>query len=397
MRVVHVNYDGTRNGGASIAMFRMIEAQRLVGIDSVVACRCQPEEESTYQHVPSLFCRGVEFLSKVAMKLWYRHCYTTGLLNNGMADFVNSLNPDIVQLNRLHGNTIGMRELTKIKCPIVWFTHDLWPMSGVEPYPQDEWYKKGPPHDAWVNRKAWEVKRDVVNRLKGRLFVVSPSEWARAEAQESVIFKDTPCTCIHYPVNEVLVKACDNFKGMPEKRNDRFTILFGSVTGISVPIKGWDRLMSAIDRLTGEDRSAIRIRVFGCDMPSQKLHGVDVEFLGKLSLEELVPQYRAADLFAFPSRQETWGQTKTEALCCGTPVIAFDQTACADGLRHRENGWIAAADDIGGFAKGIAWFIRCWRDKMPLDIKGEASHYRPENIALQWKNFYRQILRERVA
>ena len=106
-----------------------------------------------------MFHRGVEFLAKVAMKLLFGHCYSTGLLVNGMADFVNSLHPDIVQLHWLQLNTVGIRELEKIHAPIVWFTHDLWPMSGVEPYPADEWYKNGAPKGSWINRKAWEEKR----------------------------------------------------------------------------------------------------------------------------------------------------------------------------------------------------------------------------------------------
>ena len=392
MRVIHVNHYGAKYGGASIAMFRMIEAQRKAGIDAVVACRTLIQEESVYKHDPKMFHCGVEFLSKVAMKLLFGHCYSTGLLVNGMADFVNSLHPDIVQLHWLQLNTIGMRELEKIYAPIVWFTHDLWPMSGVEPYPADEWYKNGSPKGTWINRKAWEVKRDVVSRLKGRLFVVSPSVWARTQARQSVIFKDTLCMCIHYPANDVLVKACDSFNGEPKSLNDRFTILFGATTGISAPIKGWDRLMSAVDMLADDERSVMRIRVFGCDMPSQKMHGVDVEFLGKLPLEELIPQYRAADLFAFPSRQETWGQTKTEALCCGTPVIAFDQTACAEGIRHQENGWVAPANDIEAYAEGLRWFLQRWKDRKPLIVRDEVTDYTPIIIGEQWECFYQKIL-----
>ena len=395
MRVVHVNYDGEKDGGASIAMFRIIEAQREVGIDVAVACRCRPVESQTYQYVPSLFYRGVEFLSKVAMKLRYGRCFSTGLIDNGMADFVNSLQPDIVQLNWLQANTMGVKELTKIKCPIVWFTHDLWPMSGVEPYPAEEWFKKGPPDDFWLNKKVWGRKREVVKRLKGRLYVVSPSEWACKQARDSIVFKDIACTCIHYPANKILVKACEDFNGKTKIHNDRFTILFGATTGISAPIKGWDRLMSAIDLLTDEERQLMKIRVFGCETPSQKMHGVDVEFLGRLTIEELIPEYRRADLFAFPSRQETWGQTKTEALCCGTPVIAFDQTACANGIRHQKNGWIAPADNIGAYADGIRWFLKRWHENAPLDIRGEVDIYRPDAVAVEWKSFYESILDRR--
>ena len=392
MRVVHLNHYGAKYGGASIAMFRIIEAQRKAGIDSVVVCRTLSQEKYVYKYETSAFHRGEEFFSKVAMKLLFGHCYSTGLLRNGMINFVNSLDPDIVHLNWLQLNTVGIRELERITAPIVWFLHDLWPMSGVEPYPADEWYKNGAPKGSWINRKAWEVKRDVVSRLEGRLFVVCPSEWAKRQAEESVIFRNTPCECIKYPVSEVLVNACKDYNTERKPHTDKFTILFGATTGIESPIKGWDRLMAAIDRLTDNERAAIRIRVFGCDMPPQKIHGVDVDFLGTLTTEQLVPLYRDADLFALPSRQETWGQVKTEALCCGTPVIAFDQAACAEGIRHQENGWIASAGDIDAFTEGIRWFLRLWEKQTSLFVHNEAVDYTPDAIGMQWRHFYQRIL-----
>ena len=69
--------------------------------------------------------------------------------------------------------------------------------------------------------------------------------------------------------------------------------------------------------------------------------------------EKLAQQYRDADVFAFPSRQETFGQTKIEALACGTPVIVFDETACAEGIKQLVNGYIAEKDNIEDYANGI--------------------------------------------
>lgn len=392
MRVVHINFNGSKVGGASIAMFRIIEAQRQMGIDSVVACRCQPFEEGTYQYDPSVYRRIPEFASKVAMKLMYGRCYSTGLIDIGMADYVNSLRPDVVQLNWIQGNTIGVGELQRIRCPIVWFLHDLWPLLGVEAYPENEWFKKGAPDDFWFNKRSWTAKRKIVKRLAGRICVVAPSEWAREQARESVIFKDVPCRCIHYPVNRAIVNACDRFSCEEKPRNAKFTILFGATTGISAPVKGWDRLMSAIDMLTDAERANMQVKVFGCERDSERMHGVDVEFLGKLQMEQLIPVYRAADLFAFPSRQETWGQTKTESLCCGTPVIAFDQTACANGIRHMENGWVAAENDVRGYAEGIKWFFDVWRNKRSVGVRNEMSAYNPEMIGNEWKSLYQGLL-----
>lgn len=49
----------------------------------------------------------------------------------------------------------------------------------------------------------------------------------------------------------------------------------------------------------------------------------DAHFLGSRSGEALAAAYRAADVFVFPSRTDTFGLVMVEALACGAPVAAF--------------------------------------------------------------------------
>ncbi|MET4896669.1 glycosyltransferase family 1 protein [Sphingomonadaceae bacterium jetA1] len=49
----------------------------------------------------------------------------------------------------------------------------------------------------------------------------------------------------------------------------------------------------------------------------------DVHFLGAKFGEDLASIYRAADVFVFPSRTDTFGLVMIEALACGTPVAAL--------------------------------------------------------------------------
>ncbi|MEZ5649933.1 MAG: glycosyltransferase [Burkholderiaceae bacterium] len=53
----------------------------------------------------------------------------------------------------------------------------------------------------------------------------------------------------------------------------------------------------------------------------------EVRFLGPIAHELLPPFYRAADVFVFPSRTDTFGLVMLEALACGTPVAAFPADA----------------------------------------------------------------------
>lgn len=63
-----------------------------------------------------------------------------------------------------------------------------------------------------------------------------------------------------------------------------------------------------------------------------------VTFLGALSGEALASAYRAADVFVFPSRTDTFGLVVIEALACGTPVAAFPVTGPIDILGSDGHG-----------------------------------------------------------
>jgi glycosyltransferase involved in cell wall biosynthesis len=58
-----------------------------------------------------------------------------------------------------------------------------------------------------------------------------------------------------------------------------------------------------------------------------------------------------------PSRQETFGQTASEAPACGTPVVAFDTRGLPDIVEHQRTGYLAKAFETEDLAKGIAWVL----------------------------------------
>ncbi len=55
-------------------------------------------------------------------------------------------------------------------------------------------------------------------------------------------------------------------------------------------------------------------------------------FLGARFGAALASVYRAADVFVFPSRTDTFGLVMIEAIACGTPVAAYPVTGPVDVL-----------------------------------------------------------------
>ena len=58
-----------------------------------------------------------------------------------------------------------------------------------------------------------------------------------------------------------------------------------------------------------------------------------------------------------PSKLESFGQTASEALSCGTPVVAFDTSGLRDIVKHKVNGYLAKAFDSRDLANGIQWVL----------------------------------------
>jgi glycosyltransferase involved in cell wall biosynthesis len=70
-----------------------------------------------------------------------------------------------------------------------------------------------------------------------------------------------------------------------------------------------------------------------------------VRWLGVLPRDELARVYASADVFTFPSQNETFGLVMLEAMACGTPVAAYPVDGPLEVLRpdadyphHRKGG-----------------------------------------------------------
>ncbi|MBT8768104.1 glycosyltransferase family 1 protein [Pseudomonas sp. DB1] len=80
-------------------------------------------------------------------------------------------------------------------------------------------------------------------------------------------------------------------------------------------------------------------------------------FCGIQRGEELARHYASGDLFLFPSLSETFGNVVLEALASGLAVVAFDQAAAAQHIRHGHNGALALPDEPGSFLDAAIWLL----------------------------------------
>jgi glycosyltransferase involved in cell wall biosynthesis len=112
----------------------------------------------------------------------------------------------------------------------------------------------------------------------------------------------------------------------------------------------------------------------------------------------LVTIYSAADVMIVPSRQDAFPQTATEALACGTPVVAFDVGGLSDIVIHRKNGWLAPPLDTDDLARGIQWAIEDPPRRHSLAGNARASaegRYSERAVGERYAQLYGRILERR--
>jgi glycosyltransferase involved in cell wall biosynthesis len=83
------------------------------------------------------------------------------------------------------------------------------------------------------------------------------------------------------------------------------------------------------------------------------LAGHPVTFTGYLRGVDLATAYASADIFAFPSLTETFGQVVLEAMASGLPVIGFDAEGVRDLVEDRRTGRLIPRGDSASYAAAL--------------------------------------------
>ncbi|GCE14412.1 glycosyltransferase family 4 protein [Tengunoibacter tsumagoiensis] len=109
----------------------------------------------------------------------------------------------------------------------------------------------------------------------------------------------------------------------------------------------------------------------------QELKHVPVTFTGYLAGEDLARAYASADLFAFPSVTETFGQVVLEALASGLPVVGIDSDGVRDLVTHEQTGLLLDARHMS-----LEEQISAYRGELERLVKMESMRLAMSQTAL---------------
>jgi len=311
-------------------------------------------------------------IDRVPMRL-YRHRqrgpFSTGLMSPFDMAPVVALAPDVVNLHYVGEGFLPIRSLAKIGKPIVWTLHDSQPFTGGCHLPGDcKAYEQSCGSCPILGSTAandlsrWILRHKANQWHDLNITIATASSWLADCARKSSLFGSRRIEPInpglnlktYAPINRAIARS---ILSLPQ---DKKLVLFGAMQSTTDPNKGFQFLLPAVQHLAKSALGAeTEVVVFGASRPaSAPDFGMPSHYLGRLHDDiSLAVLYSAADVMVVPSIRESFGQTASEAMACGTPVVAFAATGLLDIVTHQHNGYLAKPYDPMELARGIAWVL----------------------------------------
>ncbi len=109
-------------------------------------------------------------------------------------------------------------------------------------------------------------------------------------------------------------------------------------------------------------------------------------FAGFKQNEDYARMFQIADIFAFPSRTETFGQVVQEAMASALPVIVFDAPGVRDLIEHKRTGLVASDDTMIDELESLI------KDQALRSSLGDAAHQESRNKS--WDEVLKGLVQE---
>jgi glycosyltransferase involved in cell wall biosynthesis len=308
------------------------------------------------------------------------------LRSNNLIKRIDEIDPDVVHLHWVGGGMLRIEDLPKIKQPIVWTLHDMWPFCGSEHYslgPSERW-KKGYTRESRpdgasgldLTRRVWLRKYRSWSNLS--LTTVSPSSWMQECAANSSLWKDNHNVrheCIHNGLDVNVFKPLEKTQARRDLNlSDDLPILLFGAQSINSHVKGGDLLRDALSLALSKGLK-FQLVTFGSG-ESSNIAGVRITHVGRIhDAVQLAKLYSAADVMLVPSRIESFGQVASEALSSGTPVLCFNTTGLMDIVEHKRCGYRAKCFSVDDFVRGLEWLLENkYKDSIATEARQHVLH-----------------------
>jgi glycosyltransferase involved in cell wall biosynthesis len=106
--------------------------------------------------------------------------------------------------------------------------------------------------------------------------------------------------------------------------------------------------------------------------------------------------YSALDVFAMPSRVETFGNVALEAMACETPVIAYAAGGLSDVVADRETGLLEPEiGSVSGLARMLQWMWQHPEERIGMGMAGRQRvirNFSDSLMASRYTKLYHELV-----
>ncbi len=156
-----------------------------------------------------------------------------------------------------------------------------------------------------------------------------------------------------------------SYGNIPEKELQLPRPIF-ITAGQLVPRKGINLLLQACTLLQQQGHSDYTLLIAGDGEQRQELESLCqqyelegcVKWLGWVEYSELGAYFQSADVFVFPTLEDTWGLVTLEAMALGKPVICSERAGTSEMVVDGENGYIVNPEQPEELAEIMLRFIQ---------------------------------------
>lgn len=172
--------------------------------------------------------------------------------------------------------------------------------------------------------------------------------------------------------------------------------------GSLIKRKGFDLLISAFAK-TGLTKASWSLQIIGNGEERQQLENQikelgledNITLAGQKTKDEIISMLKSAEVFALPSRMETFGVVYIEALALGLPVIA---TPCGgpEEFVDKTNGLLVAIDNTDELAQALTYMHDHYTDYDRQTIANNChSRFSPAVIAAELTKIFNELIDRR--
>lgn len=409
MKVGLFNYSDNL-GGAARATYRIHKSLLKEGCNSTLYVSKKNMQDSSIKTSPYIIDKNfhtlrTNFISKF-IKITnpsIKSYNSLSILPSCWPKFINNSDIDVVHLNWLNAEMMSIEDIAKIKKPMIWTFHDMWPILGSK-HLSDSCRFTG--NKNFINKTLikkffslddWTYSRKKKNWLNP-IQIVTPSLWLKNCVNQSELMENWPVETIPHPIDTDFWKP--DIKEKSRKllgiNSNKIVLLYGADGGVGSYNKGFDLLINSLEKIKHHHKDFI-LCIFGQNTGIETKLNFPVVNLGKIEEDKKLRHiYNASDLCMVPSRQEAFCQVALEAQSCGVPVLAFSVGGLRDILEHNITGYLIEPFNIESFALCIKNFIE--NKKNNSGIKNSARRrvealFSMSSVAKKYIKIYNKVLK----